>query len=180
VTRWPTPSSRSQRSRSDQKCIWRLAHGARRGRQRSRKPSPCRVFLSLSGRTDRETRQVCPELCPGQCASISCARRGQSALVVAFSVEGDGSRGSGLHGLVVERFNVSAFVSYTCRCAVRWPSGRRRRFAKAARNPRTGLKSMISGPFFIGVLVGVGCGMMLLGPRLGTLLGTLQPMPMCV
>jgi hypothetical protein len=62
---------------------------------------------------------------------------------------------------------------------VRWPSGRRRRFAKAAENHKTGLKSTISGPFFIGTLVGVGCGMMVLGPRLGTLVGTLEPMPMC-
>ena len=38
---------------------------------------------------------------------------------------------------------------------------------------------MISGPFFIGNLVGVGCRMMVLGPRLGTLVGTLEPMPMC-
>lgn len=38
---------------------------------------------------------------------------------------------------------------------------------------------MISGPFFIGTLAGVGCGMMVLGPRVGTLLGTLEPMPMC-
>ena len=38
---------------------------------------------------------------------------------------------------------------------------------------------MISGPFFIGNLVGVGCRMMVLGPRLGTLVGTLQPTPMC-
>jgi len=54
-----------------------------------------------------------------------------------------------------------------------------RRFAKATENHRTGLKSMISGPFFIGNLVGVGCGMMVLGPRLGTLLGTRKPMPTC-
>jgi hypothetical protein len=59
--------------------------------------------------------------------------------------------------------------------AVRWPSGRRRRFAKAARNHRTGLKLTISGPFFIGNLVGVGCRLMVLGPRLGTL----RPMPTC-
>jgi hypothetical protein len=38
---------------------------------------------------------------------------------------------------------------------------------------------MISGPFFIGVLVGVGCQMMVLGPRLGTLMGTLSPISMC-
>jgi hypothetical protein len=54
-----------------------------------------------------------------------------------------------------------------------------RRFAKAAGNHRTGLKSMISGPFFIGNLVGVGCRRMGLGPSLGTLAGTLEPMPMC-
>jgi hypothetical protein len=35
------------------------------------------------------------------------------------------------------------------------------------------LKSTISGPFFIGNLVGVGCQVMLFGPRLGTLLATL-------
>jgi hypothetical protein len=34
---------------------------------------------------------------------------------------------------------------------------------------------MISGPFFIGTLVGVGCGMIVLGPRLGTLAGTMEP-----
>jgi predicted DNA binding CopG/RHH family protein len=33
---------------------------------------------------------------------------------------------------------------------------------------------MISGPFLIGNLVGVGCRMMVLGPRLGTLVGTLE------
>jgi hypothetical protein len=33
---------------------------------------------------------------------------------------------------------------------VRWLGGRRRRFAKAAGNHRTGLKSMISGQFFSG------------------------------
>ena len=38
---------------------------------------------------------------------------------------------------------------------------------------------MISGPFLIGTLVGVGCGMMVPGPRLGTLAGTLEPVPLC-
>ena len=38
---------------------------------------------------------------------------------------------------------------------------------------------MISGPFFIGGLVGVGCGMMVLGPRSGTPAGTLESMPVC-
>jgi hypothetical protein len=45
--------------------------------------------------------------------------------------------------------------------------------SKAARDHRTGLKSMISGPFFIGTLVGVGCRRMVVGLRLGTLVGTL-------
>jgi hypothetical protein len=34
-------------------------------------------------------------------------------------------------------------------------------------------------PFFIGFVVGVGCRMMILGPRLGTFLSTLASMPMC-
>jgi hypothetical protein len=42
-----------------------------------------------------------------------------------------------------------------------------------------GLKFTISGPFFIGSLVGVGCRLAVLGPSLGTLAGTLEPMPMC-
>jgi len=37
---------------------------------------------------------------------------------------------------------------------------------------------MISGPFFIGSLVGVGCRVTHLGPRLGTLVGTLEAMAM--
>ncbi len=38
---------------------------------------------------------------------------------------------------------------------------------------------MISGPFFIGSLVGVGSRQTVRGPRLGTLAGTLETMPMC-
>jgi hypothetical protein len=37
-----------------------------------------------------------------------------------------------------------------------------------------GLKSMISGPFFIGFLVRIGCRGIVVGPRLGTLVGTLR------
>src|SRR5687768_3470227 len=33
--------------------------------------------------------------------------------------------------------------------------------------------------FLFGLLVGVGCWRMVLGPRLGTLTGTLRPMPVC-
>ena len=51
--------------------------------------------------------------------------------------------------------------------------------AARARDHRTGLKLMSSGPFLFGLLVGVGWRMMVAGPRLDTLLGTLQPTPMC-
>ena len=61
----------------------------------------------------------------------------------------------------------------------RLPKSRVRRFAKASEDPRTGLKSTISGPFFIGFVVAVGWGMTGFGPRLGTLLGTFWSMPMC-
>jgi hypothetical protein len=50
---------------------------------------------------------------------------------------------------------------------------------KVTRDHRTGLKSMISGPFFVGSLVGVGCRLLDLGPDLGTLAGTLELMPTC-
>ena len=36
-----------------------------------------------------------------------------------------------------------------------------------------------SSAFFIGSLVGVGCRLMLLGPGLGTLAATREPMPLC-
>jgi hypothetical protein len=55
------------------------------------------------------------------------------------------------------------------------PESRVRRFAKAARNQRTGLKFTISGPFVICFVVGVGWRMTGFGPRLGIL----QPTPMC-
>ncbi len=60
----------------------------------------------------------------------------QSTLRVAFSVKGDGLNVHHLHRFTVERFRVSVFSAYTCRPAVRWPRGRRRRFAK----PLYGLK----------------------------------------
>jgi hypothetical protein len=40
------------------------------------------------------------------------------------------------------------------------------------RESHNGLKSMISGPFFLGTLAGVGCRMTVVGRRSGTLLGT--------
>ena len=143
------------------------------------KPSPCRVFVPISEQTDRKTRRVCPKVCPTSVPKTSSALTIQSTLVVAVSVKGDGLIGGRLHRVAAERFRVSVFIPYTCRCAVRWLSGRKPRFAKAARNHRTGLKFTISGPFFIGLLVGVGSRMMVLGPRLGTLAGTLETMPMC-
>ena len=61
----------------------------------------------------------------------------QSPLVVAFGVKGDGLNGGRLHRVTAERFPVTILVTYTCRCAVRWPSGRRRRFAKRKSASRT-------------------------------------------
>jgi hypothetical protein len=55
---------------------------------------------------------------------------------MAFSVEGDGLSRGRLHRFAVERFRVSILVTYTCRCAVRWPRGSRRRFAKRKRASR--------------------------------------------
>jgi hypothetical protein len=57
-----------------------------------------------------------------------------------------------------------AFSSAADRSPGDHPSARRRRFAKAAGHHRTGLKSTISGPFFLGTLVGIGCRMMVVGP----------------
>jgi hypothetical protein len=61
----------------------------------------------------------------------------------------------------------------------RLPESRVGRFAKAVRHHTTGQILLDFGPFFVGNLVGVGCRMMTLGPRLGTLVGTLEPMPLC-
>ena len=57
---------------------------------------------------------------------------------------------------------------------VRWVSGRPGEAPAYA-----GTDFIIVRPFFIGLLVGVGCRMMVFGPRLGTLLGTLRPTPTC-
>jgi hypothetical protein len=137
----------------DQTVVW-MIRGCRRifdscARRRSNKPSPCRVFLPFSAETERKTRRVCPGMCPNTCAQNEWQATIQSPLVVAFSVKGDGLDGGRLHPFAFEWFRVSVAVTYTCRCAVRWPSGRRRRFAKASGDSRMGLKSMISGPFLL-------------------------------
>src|SRR4029453_6974713 len=48
---------------------------------------------------------------------------------------------------------------------------------QAATNHRTGLKFKISGPFLIGLLVGVGCRMVVAGPRLGMFAVKMWPRP---
>ena len=148
-------------------------------RRRSKKPSPSRVFLPVCKQTERKTRRVCPLVCPNTWAQNEKQATLQNPLVVAFSVKGDGLDGGRLQRFAGERFRVSVFIPYTCRCAVRWLSGRKPRFAKASGDSRTGLKLMISGPFFIERLVGVGSRMTVLGPRLGTLAGTLEPTTTC-
>ena len=106
------------------------------GRRRSKKPSPWLVFLPFSEQTERKTRLVCPVVCPNGVPKTSSMPTMQSALVVTFSVEGDGLNRDRLHHFAFERFRVSVYVTYTCRCAVRWLRGRKRRFAK----PLYGLK----------------------------------------
>ena len=73
-------------------------------------------------------------MCAPKCAQLvprtSSMLTIQIPHVVAFNVKGDGLNGVALTAFAVEHFRVSVFVTYTCRCAVRWPSGRRRRFAK--------------------------------------------------
>ena len=54
----------------------------------------------------------------------------QTARVVAFSGKGNGLHVSRLRPFVTNHFRVSGCVPYICGCAVRWPRGRRRRFAK--------------------------------------------------
>ena len=110
-------------------------------------------------------------MCPNGVPETSVASTIQSTLAAALSVEGDGLIEGRLHRVAVVGFRVSVSIPYTCRYAVRWLSGRKPRFAKAAGSHGTGLKSTISGRFFIGSLVGVGCRMMGVGPRAGTLGG---------
>jgi hypothetical protein len=54
----------------------------------------------------------------------------QPTPLVVLSGKGAGLEGSRSWCLAVENVRVSACVTYTSRRAVRWPSGRRRRFAK--------------------------------------------------
>ncbi len=92
------------------------------------------VFLNCP---ERKTRRLCPRVCPEHVCPTRVVRRSiQSPLAIAFSVTGDGLDGGRLQHFALARFRVTIFVSYTCRRAVRWPSGRRRRFAK----PLYGLK----------------------------------------
>ena len=54
--------------------------------------------------------------------------------------------------------DVSASDDFYLALTVRWPSGRRRRFAKAAKNQRTGLKLMTSAPILLGRWLALAAG----------------------
>jgi len=109
------------------RCVNSHSHHSARGSRRegdgqgNRRLVP--FFLPFSEQTEREARRVCPEVCPDGVPTARSMPRIQGSLVVAISVNGDGLNGDRFDRLAVERFRVSIFVSYTCRCAVRWPRG---------------------------------------------------------
>ena len=79
----------------------------------------------------------------------SAARRRYKALLwLQLASEGDGLNGGRLQRFAGERFRVSVLVTYTCRCAVRWPSGRRRRFAKRKSASRTSSFFLVNPSLF--------------------------------
>jgi hypothetical protein len=66
--------------------------------------------------------------CARKCAPSAmlkprCVRTMQTTREVAFSGKGNGLSGTRLRPLATNHFRVSGCVSYTCRRAVRWPSG---------------------------------------------------------
>jgi hypothetical protein len=66
--------------------------------------------------------------CAQNCAQspvpqTSSEPRTQSPRVVALSAKGDGLHDGRLHALTIECVRVNACITYTCRCAVRWPRG---------------------------------------------------------
>jgi hypothetical protein len=148
-----------------------------RRKRRPEKPSPFVLFPRKFSPERGQIERSVPRSVPAVARHTVNARHAARHLFPAhLRIKGGGFQ---RRCDLMVAFHVNTRISYTCRSAVRWPRGLRRRFAKAARDHRTGLKSSISGPFFIGNLVGVGCRMMVVGPRLGTLVGTLEPMPMC-
>jgi hypothetical protein len=83
----------------------------------------------LSG-LSRERANCARNCAPSPVPKTRSAPTRQPARLVQLSGEGDGLNASRLASFVAENLRVSACVLYTCTSAVRWPSGRRRRFAK--------------------------------------------------
>jgi len=107
-----------------------------------------------------------------ECAQSPCVLILKSRDFPVEFQEGDGlkNRRLGQCKMWIRQVLISRTLT-GCGEVAEWPKAA---VAKAAGDHRTGLKSTISGPFFIGNLVGVGCRMMVIGPRLGTLVGTLR------
>ena len=78
---------------------------------------------SGSGADAHQPTEPWPKHVPKQSDKRSSMPTMQNPRVVAFNVKGDGFCADRLHRFAVERFRVSVFVAYTCRCAVRWPRG---------------------------------------------------------
>jgi hypothetical protein len=105
------------------------------GRRRQRN----RRLLAFSFRflnRQSEKRTACAQECaPHGCAQSNCQPTTQSIRLVTVNAKGDGFDVNRLHRFAIERVPVSVIFTYTSRGAVRWPSGRRRRFAKPSRIP---------------------------------------------
>ncbi len=104
-------------------CIKRVLRALIEERRRSRKPSPCLAFLPLSEPTERK-RVVCAQKCAhaGVPKRLGCRRYQPLSWLYLASKTTVRTRVAFTASLS-ERFRVSVFVSYTCRCAVRWPRG---------------------------------------------------------
>jgi hypothetical protein len=92
-------------------------------------------FSSFLNNGAKDARFVSRNVRPQGRANSSQPRK-QNARVVAFGAKRDRLGAVAFTIFATEQFPVNAIVTYTCGCAVRWPSGRRRRFAKPLYGPK--------------------------------------------
>jgi hypothetical protein len=83
-------------------------------------------------------------MCPTPLCPIECQPTTQSIRLVTVNAKGDGFDVNRRHRSAIERVPVSVIFTYTSRGAVRWPSGRRRRFAKRKSASRTSSISLVN------------------------------------
>ena len=73
-------------------------------RRRSKKPSPCLVFIPVIERNQGRRCELCPEVSPSAMPKPRCVRTMQTTRVVAFSGKGNGLSGTRLRPLAHESF----------------------------------------------------------------------------